>query len=150
MTDKIVTLGGKPLTEAEAAERAAGHVKFPPPSTAGRYPPKQVKLPGEPASDPVEEPQTHKEANLRMLDDVRRLVEADQLEGLVIVARQRGRGAFLTDHSLTGPSIPPNELFAYAGVMSALVNEITDVASTLAPCLLSDGTVIQPAGDDYE
>lgn len=92
----------------------------------------------------AEEKPTHKDDNLQMLRDARRLVENDQLQGLIIIGRQPGTGIFHTNHALSQQVIPAHQLWAFIGQLHGLAAELTDIATTRAKELLADGTISDP------
>ncbi len=85
----------------------------------------------------------HKHNQLLMLDEIRKLVEEDKFEGLVIFGRDPKTKAFFNDFVLDVTTVPLNDYFAYAGVMQTVASELMDCA-TMAPALLSDGSIQDP------
>lgn len=101
----------------------------------------------------------HKASQLLMLDEIRKLVEEDKFEGLVIFGRDPKTKAFFNDFVLDVTTVPLNDYFAYAGVMQTVAGELMDCA-TMAPALMPDGSIQDPyleptdviylEGDDFE
>lgn len=85
----------------------------------------------------------HKEANLKILHQVRTLIEEDKLEGLIVIGRQKGGNAFLTELAFDEKVIPLADLGAYVGVIEALKLEFVEDAQ-MAPMLQPDGTLLDP------
>jgi hypothetical protein len=85
----------------------------------------------------------HKFNQLQMLDEIRKLVEEDKFEGLVIFGRDPKTKAFFNDFVLDVTTIPLNDYFAYAGVIQTVAGELMDCA-TMAPAMMSDGSIQDP------
>lgn len=85
----------------------------------------------------------HKANQLLMLDEIRKLVEEDKFEGLMIIGRDPKTKAFFNDFVLDVTTIPLNDYFAYAGVMQTVAGELMDCA-TMAPALMADGSIQDP------
>lgn len=135
--NRIVTIGGKPLSDDEAQAIAAK-----------RFPPTR-KLEPAPAAEPEDFREADKEASLSMLRNARNLVENDLLEGLIIIGRQKGGGVFFTDLALDRRIVTHNDLFAYVGVLDVMKRELGDIA-TMAPCMLDDGSIVDPHAEPEE
>jgi hypothetical protein len=148
---EIVTIGGKPLTQAEAEAIQAKRQKFPAPAgETPRHPPKTVKVPGESADEVVDIVEITKEATLNMLRSARNLVENDMLEGVIVIGRQKGgKGVFYTDLCLNRQIVSHNDLYAYVGVLDVLKRELGDIA-TMAPSMIEDGTIADPHAEPEE
>jgi len=85
----------------------------------------------------------HKINQLQMLDEIRKLVEEDKFEGLLIVGRDPKTKNFYNDFVLDVTTVPLNDYYAYAGVLSTLSTELQQCA-TMAPALMSDGSTLDP------
>ena len=85
----------------------------------------------------------HKLNQLQMLDEIRKLVEEDKFEGLMILGRDPKTKVFFNDFVLDVSTVPLHDYFAYAGVMQTVAGELMD-AATMAPAMLSDGTIEDP------
>lgn len=85
----------------------------------------------------------HKLTQLQMLDEIRKLVEEDKFEGLMIFGRDPKTKVFFNDFVLDVSTVPLQDYFAYAGLMQTVAGELMDCA-TMAPAMLSDGTIEDP------
>lgn len=85
----------------------------------------------------------HKQSQLNMLDEIRALVEADKFEGLLIVGRDPVTKNFFNDFVLDVTTVPLNDYYAYAGVLTTLATELNQCA-TMAPALMADGSTLDP------
>lgn len=85
----------------------------------------------------------HKAMQLLMLEEIRKLVEEDKFEGLVIAGRDPKTKAFYNDFVLDVTTVPLTDYFAYAGMLQTIAAELMQCA-TMAPALLADGTIQDP------
>jgi hypothetical protein len=94
----------------------------------------------------------YREAILSSLRQITKLVEEGKLHGLILLAQEPKSKLFLTDVVLDERFVPAQDLFAFVGCLEALKLELSD-ASTMAPVLGLDGSVIDPEVnyiEDYE
>ncbi|MBY3231858.1 hypothetical protein [Rhizobium laguerreae] len=85
----------------------------------------------------------HKATQLAMLDEIRKLVEEDKFEGLLIVGRDPKTKNFYNDFVLDVTTVPLNDYYAYSGVLATLATELNQCA-TMAPALMADGSTLDP------
>lgn len=127
MGDNVISLGSRRSYHQEQAEMAAA-----------------VQIETEQIEKQLNEAQnSHKETLLKMLTDTIKLVEADQLEGMLVIGRHKTSKLFYTDVVLDDRIIPPHDLFSYVGCLETLKMELADSAS-MAPCIRSDGSTLDP------
>lgn len=86
---------------------------------------------------------THQEVCLKMIDNIRELVAAGRLQGLVMIGREPTTGLFMTELAMHDQVTPRHELFAYVGALETIKMELADAAA-MAPTLLATGEVVDP------
>lgn len=90
-----------------------------------------------------------KEETLRVLDDFRRQIEEDRWGGLLILSQDMESKRFAHEMIFCHDTVPRDQWFAWAGVASALCQELVQTA-TMTPTLESNGTIIDPWLDQEE
>lgn len=128
MDDNVISLGSRRSYRQEQAERKEA-----------------IQVEAENAEKQMTEAQAaHKETILKMLQDTIKLVETDQLEGVLIVGRHKTSKLFFTDLVVDERITPPQEMFSYVGCLETLKMEFAEMAA-MAPCLRSNGTILDPS-----
>lgn len=103
-----------------------------------------------------------KEEHLKAIDSLRALVEKGEVRGLILLGRHVTLGLPYQDvifpirqttaseegFATTG-MCPPEEAFFYTGLLEAMKLEFADMAQ-MAPCIGSDGSVMQPVYEEVE
>jgi hypothetical protein len=83
------------------------------------------------------------ESILKGLDEVKALVLAGRLEGLVLVGRDPTTDLFHSQILLPLATVPRQKLFGYMGMLDCLKIELSDNA-LLAPSVMEDGSILDP------
>ena len=123
MTDNVIQLGSrKTLAEVQQQEAIAAE------KALTQLSEKQAEI---------------KKLTLASIDAVRKMVEDDQMGGLVIITQNLADRLFLSDIVIQREVTPPAQLFAWTGILEALKLEIAAYA-TMSPQYLIDGTISDP------
>ena len=79
---------------------------------------------------------------LDILNRTASLVQQGKIQGIVLMARDVERGLFLQEISMRPEVFPRSEVFSVIGCLSALKQELTDIAMTEAPVMNLDGNIV--------
>ena len=83
-------------------------------------------------------------------DAVSKLVEDQELDGLIVIAKHKKTGLFYTDIAFGADGCLPEEAFAWVGVLETLKTEMIDIAM-MAPTVTPEGNVTVPMmTEDYD
>lgn len=76
-------------------------------------------------------------------DALRRIVDTDDIEGVIVIAKHKSTGLFFNDITFGAEGCSPKDAFAWVGILDTIKAEMIDVA-LMAPTIMSDGSIVSP------